>query len=96
MYGYFLNKGIIMCGVAVTLCIIMAAFSVSVRLCYTCIRGNLRGYWQAGKAGQLIRQWTGSKFCLQCKQSALLLGRTKLFVCTQQRMCISAILLFMR
>jgi len=51
----FLNKGIIMCGVAVTLCIMMAAFSVSVRLCCAGVRSCLRGCWQAGKAGQLIR-----------------------------------------
>ena len=31
MYGSFLNRGIIVCGVTVTLCIMMAAFSVSVR-----------------------------------------------------------------
>ena len=33
MCGSFLNKGIIMCGVTVTLCIMLAAFAVSVRLC---------------------------------------------------------------
>ena len=55
MYGSFLNKGIIMCGVAVTLCIIMTAFSVSVRLCCAGVKSCLRGCRQAGKAGQLIR-----------------------------------------
>ena len=54
MFGSFLNKAIIMCGVIVTLCIMMDAFSVSVRL-YCAIRSCLRGCRQAGKAGQLIR-----------------------------------------
>ena len=40
MYGSFLNKGIIMCGVAVTLCITMTVFSGSVRLC--CVVPELR------------------------------------------------------
>jgi len=53
MYGSFLNKVIIMCGVAV--CIIMTAFSVSVRLCCAGVKSCLRGCRQAGKAGQLIR-----------------------------------------
>ena len=52
--GLFLNKGIIMCGVAVTLCITMTAFSVSVRLCCADVRSCLRGR-EAGKVGQLIR-----------------------------------------
>ena len=51
----FLNKGIIMCGVAVTLRITMTAFSVSVRLCCAGVKSCLRGCRQAGKAGQLIR-----------------------------------------
>ena len=50
MYGSFLNMGIIMCGVAVTLCIIMTAFSVSVRLCCAGVKSCLRGCQQAGKA----------------------------------------------
>ena len=49
MYGSFLNKAIIMCGVAVTLCIMVAAFSVSVRLCCA-VRSCLRSCLQAGKA----------------------------------------------
>ena len=55
MYGSFLNKGIIMRGMAVTLCIMMAAFSVSVRLCCAGVKSCLRGCRQAGKTGQLIR-----------------------------------------
>jgi len=68
---------------AVTLCIMMATFSVSVRLCCVGVRSCLGG----------------SKFWLQCKQSSLLLGPTKLFVCIQQRrrsMCMSGVLLFIR
>jgi len=44
-----------MCGVAVTLCIMVTAFSVSVRLCCARFKSCLRGCRQAGKAGQLIR-----------------------------------------
>ena len=44
-----------MCGVAVTLYIMMAPFSVSVRLCCVGVSGCLRGCRQGGKAGQLIR-----------------------------------------
>ena len=56
MYGSFLNKGIIMCGVAVTFCNIMGfLFSVSVRLCCAGVKSCLRGCRQAGKPGQLIR-----------------------------------------
>jgi len=49
--GLFLNKGIIMCGVAVTLCITMTAFSVSVRLCCAGVKSCLRGLsavWEGG------------------------------------------------
>ena len=46
MYGSFLNKAIIMCGVAVTLCITMSVFSGLVRLCCA-----VRSCLQAGKAG---------------------------------------------
>jgi len=53
--GLFLNKGIIRRGVGVTLCIMMADFSVSVRLRCAKVISCLRGYRQAGKAGQLIR-----------------------------------------
>ena len=38
MYGSSLNKGIIRRGVAVILCIMMAAFSVSVRFCCAGVR----------------------------------------------------------
>jgi len=55
MYGSFLNKGIIMCGVAVTLCIMMITFSVSVRLCCAGVKSCVRSCRQAGKVGQLIR-----------------------------------------
>jgi len=55
MYGSFFSKGSIMCGVTVTLRIMMAAFSVSVRLCCAGVRSCLRVCRQAGKAGQLIR-----------------------------------------
>ena len=55
MYGSILNKGIFLCGVAVTLCIMMIPFSVSVRLCCAGVKSCLRGCRQAGKAGQLIR-----------------------------------------
>ena len=51
MYGSFLNKGIIMCGVAVTLRIMMVVFSVSVSLCCAGVR-RLRGCRQAAMAGQ--------------------------------------------
>jgi len=40
---FFLNKGIIIYGLAVTLCIMMAAFSVSVRLCCTGVSSCLIG-----------------------------------------------------
>jgi len=55
MSGFFLNKGIIMCGVAVTLHIMMADFSVSVRLCCAGVSSCLRGCRKAEKAGQLTR-----------------------------------------
>ena len=55
VYGSFLSKGSIMCGVAVTLRIMMATFSMSVRLCCAGISNCIRGCRQAGKAGQLIR-----------------------------------------
>ena len=41
MYVSFLNKGIIMCGMAVTLRITMTAFSVSVRLCCAGVKSCL-------------------------------------------------------
>ena len=53
--GLFLNKEIIICGVPVTLCIMMAALSGSVRLCCEVVRSCLRGCRQAWKVGQLIR-----------------------------------------
>jgi len=48
--GVFLSKGSIMCGVAVALRIMMAAFSVSVRLCFAGVSSCIGGYPQAGKA----------------------------------------------
>ena len=52
VYGYFSSSGSIMYGVA--LCIMKAAFSVSVKLCCAGVSSCIRGCRQAGKAGQLL------------------------------------------
>jgi len=49
MYGSFLNKVIIMCSVAVTLCNIMTAFSVSVRLCCAGVKSCLNVVGRLGR-----------------------------------------------